>query len=439
MKKQKLDRRGFIKHSALGIAGAGILNQGEALLTTEEETTSGLKIKNYRTLGRTGFKVSDISSGGPENEAVLNQLLDAGVNYIDTAESYNMGQSERIIGRVIKNRDRKSLFITTKLMCMGKVTKESILKRTRQCLDRFQTDYIDCVMLHSVLTAEKLKSPGFHEAMKQLKTEGKVRFIGLSNHGSSFPSFGMKGEPMEKVLMAAANDGRFDVVLMVHNFLTRETSEKILKVYKDKNIGVTLMKINPVGDYLTIEGMIKKYEDEKKQVPPQFKIMKENFKKQADQVKAYLKVDDFKNPAKIREAAFRFALDNSAVHTVCCGCRNFDDVEKFLKLSGMPFTKQDEKTLGAYKQGFGSLYCRHGCGLCESQCPSNVPVNTIMRYNHYFVSQGREKYAMLKYQKLDGNQASQCSQCPGFCEKACPYNVPIQGLLHLAHQNLTLA
>ena len=66
----------------------------------------------YRKLGRTGFKVSDISLGYSNNSAVIKNAIEAGVNYIDTAESY---KNQPVIGSVIKDIDRKSLFITSKL------------------------------------------------------------------------------------------------------------------------------------------------------------------------------------------------------------------------------------------------------------------------------------------------------------------------------------
>ncbi len=436
--KKELDRRKFIKQSALGVAGTGLLSNGLPLLGEQETIGSPLKIKKYRTLGRTGFKVSEISSGMPQNEAVLNRLLDAGVNYIDVAASYSNGKFEQNTGNAIKNRDRKSLFITTKLNVRGEDTKESFLQRTQKCLERLQTDYIDCMMIHSAQTAEKVKSPGFHAAMQQLKKEGKVRFVGVACHGISYPTFGRKIDSMEKVLMTAAHDGRFDVMLMVYNFLTKESSERILKVCKEKNIGVTLMKVNPVSDYLQLSNMVKELEIEKKPVPKSYEIMKKEFKKQAEQMMTYLKIDNLKNPSKIREAAIRFALNNPAVHTVCVTCNNFDHAEAFVKLAGMPLTVEDQNTLAAYQQGFGKLYCRHACGLCESKCPQQVPVNTIMRYNHYFVAQGREKHAMLEYKKLPGHKAGLCCNCPGFCETACPHNVSIHALLNLAHKRLTL-
>ncbi len=437
--KKGIDRRKFIKKSALGVAGAGLLSNASPLPGEEETKSAPLKVKNFRTLGRTGFKVSEISSGMPQNEAVLNRLLDAGINYIDVAASYSNGKFEVNTGNAIKNRDRKSLFITTKLNVRKDDTKESFIQRTKECLKRLQTDYIDCMMLHNAQRVEEVKAPVFHAAMEQLKKDGTVRFTGIACHGESYPTFGNKIDSMEDVLMAAAHDGRYDIMLMVYNFLTKGPSERILKVCKEKNIGVTLMKVNPVSDYLQISGMIKELEDEKKKVPKSYEIMLEDFKKQAERMKAYMKLDNLKNPAKIREAAMRFVLNHPAVHTVCCTCTNFDMADAFIKLAGMPLSGEDKKTLAAYREGFGKLYCRHGCGLCETQCPQRVPVNTIMRYNHYFTAQGREKHAMLEYEKLSGHKADLCGNCPGFCEKACPHNVSIHALLTLAHKRLTLA
>jgi Fe-S-cluster-containing dehydrogenase component len=62
-----------------------------------------------------------------------------------------------------------------------------------------------------------------------------------------------------------------------------------------------------------------------------------------------------------------------------------------------------------------------------------------MRYNHYFEAQGREKYAMTQYAAIPGAKADSCLTCSGFCETACPYDVPIQGKLILAHHQLSLA
>jgi predicted aldo/keto reductase-like oxidoreductase len=84
------------------------------------------------------------------------------------------------------------------------------------------------------------ETEGFHEAMKELKAEGRVRFVGVSNHGSFW--FRDPEETMEKVLLAAADDGRFDVFLMAYNFLKMDEAERVLEVCKEKKIGATETK-----------------------------------------------------------------------------------------------------------------------------------------------------------------------------------------------------
>ncbi len=434
--KNALNRRQFLRSSALGLVGTGGLAQGIRLRAEEQKKPESPKIKAYRTLGRTGFKVSDISSGGPMEPAILSALLDAGVNYIDTAEGYGNGQSERVVGEVMKDRDRTSVFITTKMIIGRKTKKDQVLKRARKSLERLQMDYVDCFMIHGPDHTEIVKTPGFHEAMTELKAEGRVKHCGLSNHGSQYKD---KVDPTEKVIGAAVEDGRFDVILMVYNFIQKDSGETLLKMCREKNIGTTLMKTNPVGGYTMIKESMEALEKEGKDIPPVYKMILPRFKLKADQAQEFIKKYNLQNNSQIREAAIRFVLSNQDMNAVCISFRNFDDVENHIKLSGMRMTGEDKAMLAAYREGCGPFYCRHACGKCEPRCPYGVPVNTIMRYNHYFGAQGREKYAMLEYAKLNTAKADLCQDCKGHCESACPYGVPIHGLLLLAHQRLTLA
>jgi predicted aldo/keto reductase-like oxidoreductase len=432
------DRRRFIRNAGLGLVSAGVLAHtpwSRAQETAEKEESKEAKIKEFRTLGRTGFKVSDVSTGGPMDAGLLKALLDAGVNYIDTAESYGRGASEKVVGEVLKERDRKSLFITSKLVLKDEDTKETILDRSRQCFERLGTEYLDCMMIHSAPTVAVLKNEGFHEAMDQLKADGKLRFVGVSNHGSQWEQ---QSETMEQVLLGAAEDGRFDVMLLVYNFIQEEQGRKVLAACREKNIGTTLMKTNPVGGYLGLKQMIEQREKEGQEIPQQYKDILAKLKELADQADEFIKKNDLKNPAEIRDAAIRYVLSNRDVNSVCVSFRNFDDVENYVKLSGTSLSASEEKKLSAYRQGCGVLYCRHACGACEASCPRGVPVNTIMRYNHYFEAQGREKYAMTKYAALPTTKGDACQDCHGNCEASCPYGVPVQGLLSLAHHRLTL-
>jgi len=440
--KKLIRRRDFLRVTTLGAVGVGIPVHKVIKSSSggrKQTTMAELKIKEFRMLGRTGFKVSDISAGEHQgNEAILKTLLDAGVNYIDTGESYGRGRDERVIGQVVKKRDRKSVFITTKLYLSKDRTKNSIIERTRKCLERLQTDYIDCMMIHSAQNVATIKEKGFHDAMSELKIEGRVRFVGISNHGTHW-GIPPPEESMEKILLAAAEDGRFDVMLLVYNFLAKENGEKVLKACAEKNIGATLMKTNPVADYLFFKSEVEQLEKEGKDIPGYLKRVLLRYEQLVEEAQGFIKKHNLKDTHEIKDAAIRYALNNPHVHTVCATCNNFEEAEAFLKLSGGRFTPQDKKTLTAYAQGCGIFYCRHACGLCEPSCPHHVPVNSIMRYNHYFVAQHREKHAMQKYSGLPTAKADLCLNCEGQCEAACPFNVPIHALLINAHKRLTFA
>ncbi|MCP4147992.1 MAG: twin-arginine translocation signal domain-containing protein [bacterium] len=439
--KNVMNRRNFLRNSAAGLGALGassILHaapgvDSEKKDAPKNEIQKTWKIKEYRTLGRTGFKVSDISTGIVKIPALLEQLLDAGVNYIDTAEAY---QNEEVVGSVIKNRDRKKLFVSSKLVLKKGEGKDEIIARTNKCLERLQTTYLDCMMHHGCKTVADVAHPGFHEAMIQLKKEGKVRFLGISNHGSNFYTDSV--EAMEKVLTAAALDGRYDVMLLAYNFVQDDKGAEVLKLCRKKNIGTTLMKTNPIGNIYLMKDRIAKLKKEGKEIPPRFLTMITRMEAKAKRAEAFMKKYKLDNPKRLRDAATRFCLSNSDVHSVCCTFRNFEDIDLFLPLSGTKLQDMEKKTLAAYKEECGSLYCRHACGLCEPSCPKKVPVNRIMRYNHYFDAQNREKHAMSRYAALKGPKADLCKDCRGFCESACPHGVSIHGLLNVAHQNLTI-
>jgi predicted aldo/keto reductase-like oxidoreductase len=367
--------------------------------------------------------VSDISSGSfYGNPALLDALLKSGVNYIDTSEHYYGGKDERQIGEVIKRHDRKSLFINDKLDVNKGSTKQSILERARGCLERLQTDYLDCMMVFAP-DVEALESPAFHDAMAELKREGRVRFVGVSSHGTSRAD--TPKQTRDEVFFRAIDDGRFDVFLLIYNFMARDLAETVLEACAEKKIGVTLMKTNPVNHYQWAKGEAEGVGG----------VSIGEFKEKTDR---FLEKHNLRTPEELRDAAIRFVLANKNAHTVCVSFSNFDEVEAHLELSGSRLTESDIAMLADYERGYGSFYCRHGCGVCEPHCPHHVPVNTIMRFNHYFEAQGRQKHAMVEYANLDTPKADLCLNCEGHCEKACPYAVQVRGLMAQAHRSLTL-
>ena len=438
-KKTGISRRGFLGGSIAAAAGLGLGNNTP--LFAGRQSTERPRIKEFRMLGRTGFKVSDISFGAGylQNAEVLEAALDAGINYIDTAEHYSRGNSERTVGQVMKDRDRKSVFITTKLnLKMGLKSKEGLRKRFNNCLERLQLNYVDCLMIHMTPEITQIKHEPYHELIRELKAEGKVRFSGLSSHGREHSLSGPTKDDMDKVILAAAEDGRFDVVLFVYNFLQKQQGEKILDACREKNMGTTLMKTDPVKSYREFENMFARAKERGREITGPYLEMMEAYRTMIDGAEPFKTRYSLKTDEEIRDAAVKFCLNNPHVHAVCPSLNTFADLDTYLSLSGQRLTEPETGLLAAYEQEYGRFYCRHACGLCEADCPSGVPINTIMRYDHYFRAQRREKQAMSKYAALDRSNASHCFDCSGDCQRACPYSVPVQGLLCLAHQTLTL-
>ncbi len=151
----------------------------------------------YRVLGRTGVRVSSLALGTanfadptPEDEAgrILERAVEAGINVIDTGNSYAKGEAERIIGRVLKDRGlRKQVLISTKVFPPtgpGPNDRGSsrlhILKACEESLDRLQTDHIDLYFIHRF-------DPDTHQeetlaALDDLVRSGKVRYVACSTH-----------------------------------------------------------------------------------------------------------------------------------------------------------------------------------------------------------------------------------------------------------------
>lgn len=433
-KHEGLNRRRFIAGGVAGVVGTGLLPAGGLLAADETPAAPAEpKIREYRTLGRTGFKVSDISLGTCFAGAVIRMMLEAGVTYIDSAESY---KNQTIIGKAIRGRDRKSVFITSKLELKKEDTVDSLTDRFRKCLEELQTDYIDCMMNHMPEELELVRHEAFHAMTARMKADGKLRFVGIAHHGVSWAED--PKNPMEAVLGAAAEDGRYDVMLLAYNFLAREAGEKVLRLCAEKNIGTTLMKTDPVGKYYLLKDRVDKLVAEGKEVPEFYKKYLERLQKDLENAQGFIKEHNLTNPAEIRTAAIRWALANPHVHAVCCSTQNFDQAAAFLGLSGTRLSRREARQLQAYADGFGRYYCRHACGACEASCPQGVPVNTIMRYHHYYDAHGREKLAMQQYARLTTARADVCSRCEGHCERSCPHGVAIQGLLTLAHRRLSL-
>ena len=212
----------------------------------------------YRPLGRTGVMVSPLClgamnfgspTGKEESTAIINRALDAGINFLDTANVYNQGESERIVGQALKeNGHRDQVILATKVY--GRIgdgpndqgtSRYHIMKACEDSLRRLQTDHLDLYQLHrpsiSVPQDETLR------AFDDLIRAGKVRYIGCSTH------------PAWMVMEALAISDRYGLARYVseqppYNLLDRRIENELIPLCQ--KYGVAVLPWSPLaGGVLT--------------------------------------------------------------------------------------------------------------------------------------------------------------------------------------------
>lgn len=186
-----MNRRDFIKKSSATIALAGIAPHALSKAVSEEEmlASSGMK---YRTLGKTGERLSIIGFGGivvcdteqAEANARVRDAIDRGINYFDVAPSYCEGQAEERLGPALEEF-RKNVFLACKT---AKRDKEGALAELQQSLKRLRTDYFDLYQLHAMTSEDDFQQAmgpgGAIEAFIKAREDGIIRYIGFSAHSA---------------------------------------------------------------------------------------------------------------------------------------------------------------------------------------------------------------------------------------------------------------
>ena len=203
----------------------------------------------YRTLGRTGERVSAIGMGGyhlaqhglDENESIrlVRAAVDRGITFMDNSWDYNEGQSEIRMGKALKDGYRQKVFLMTKID--GR-TKEVAAQQIETCLKRLQTDHIDLVQHHEVIRFDDpdriFADGGAMEAVLDAKKAGKIRYIGFTGHKDPHIH-------LYTLQVAAEHDFHFDAVQMPLNVMDahfRSFGQLVLPELVKQEIGVLGMK-----------------------------------------------------------------------------------------------------------------------------------------------------------------------------------------------------
>jgi len=371
---KRITRRGFLR---TGLTGAGMIALSPAIVSA----ASSFQEKNiiYRTLGRTGIKVPVISFGvmRSDNPNLCKAAHEKGIRLFDTANGYLGGNSETMLGNLFKDYPRNSFVLATKVKPgtdrEGKpndqTTPERFLETFNISLSRLKMDYVDILYVHDVSNPEFLEYKPIINTVKQLKKDGKIKFMGFSTH---------RNEPV--VIEAAASTGDWDVILTSYNFQQayRKELDAAVKKAVASGIGIVAMK-TLAGGFL-----------DKERTKP---------------VNA--------------SAALKWVLSNPDIHTTIPGMTSFDQLDLNAKiLEDISLTEQESKDIIAAGAEPG-LFCS-GCRQCTASCPYNLPIPDLMRAYMYTYGYSSPAMAQTLLTEL-GTTDNPCSNCD-VCKVQCSRN-----------------
>ncbi len=366
-----LNRRNFLFLGATATVGftAQVL---QAIPTKKKKQKKEKKQKNiiYRTLGKTGIELPIVSMGvmRADNPNILKAAYELGIRHFDTANGYQDGRNEEMVGQYFKDIPRERVIISTKIHPPKEgLSTEQFLEKFDQSLKRLQMSYVDILYLHAASDRAYLLDPRYTEALRRAKESGKARFIGCSTHTN-----------MADIITTAVESQLYDVVLTAYNFRMKDDSEmqKALQRANDAGLGILGMK-NMAGGFL----------DKEKKKPVNCK------------------------------AALKWALSNPLIHTCIPGLTNFEMVKENWQVAQNQ--NLDDKEIRDLELAMNEpgLYC-HGCLSCSGQCPKNLPIPDLMRSYMYNYGYSYPAKAQTTVAKLNLS-ANPCEACPG-CTVNCP-------------------
>jgi len=371
-----INRRGFLKTGIAGAAGIVALSPSIVSAATADQHSDIIS----RTLGKTGMKIPVISFGvmRADNPNLCKAAYEKGIKLFDTANGYQNGNNEIMLGNLLKDYPRSSFYLATKVKPAGvdkegkpseQTTAEDFFAKFNTSLSRLKMDYVDILYIHDIRNPEMLEYKPIINAVKNLKKEGKVKFIGFSTHSN---------EPV--VIDAAAAMDTWDVILTSYNFKQTYINElnSAIKKANQAGIGIVAMKTLAGGGFL----------DKEKTKPIN------------------------------STAALKWVLSNSDITTTIPGMTDFDQLDLNIKiLSDISITEQEKKDLLIASAEKG-LYCT-GCTICLNACTMNLPVPDLMRaYMYaYGYSNLSMAYSLLSELGTNDNPCKDCSSCQVECTK----------------------
>jgi aryl-alcohol dehydrogenase-like predicted oxidoreductase len=197
-----------------------------------------LSFMKYRVLGKSGLEISEVGFGCmslkgsfEENSALINSAVERGINFFDTADLYDKGENEKLVGRILKDK-RDKVIIATKVGNRWREdgsgwdwapNKKYILSSVEKSLERLQMDHIDLYVLHGGTMEDPIDE--IIEAFEILVEQGKIRHYGISSI-----------RPV--VIREYIRRSNITSVMMQYGLLDRRPAESALNLLEESNIGV---------------------------------------------------------------------------------------------------------------------------------------------------------------------------------------------------------
>lgn len=298
----------------------------------------------YRTLGRTGLKVSLVSygSGGPsklgqntglsshDQDFLVHRCLDEGINLFDTSEAY--GDSESILSRALSGVPRDSYVVATKCKYLDRGgalrTPEDVATSIENSLTRLKVDCIDSLQFHIFNSKHYFEVVDQHyPVLKRFQEQGKVRFIGFSEQ------FKVEHDHKGVVLALETNPELWDTIQLKYGILNQTAADKALPLALKHNVGIINMaavRIKLVRPELLLEQIA---EWKQQGLVPQDSLPDED-------PLGWLIHDDVDS---VISAGYKFAADHPAISTVLTGTSSIAHLEANLKAMENPTLADADK------------------------------------------------------------------------------------------------
>ena len=328
----------------------------------------------------------------PRAEAMMDEAIAAGVNYIDTAYPYHGGESELVVGRVLQKYDRSSFYLATKLPLWAVNSLDDAKRIFAEQLEKLQTDYLDFYLLHAVSRDrwEKVKELGIVEFCEQLKAEGKIRNLGFSFHDDY--------KVFEEILRSHA----WDFCQIQYNYMDRNEQAGDRGYALTEELGVPMVVMEPIkGGSLA------------------------NFSEDINE-----KFHQMNPDVSVASFALRWVASHPNVKVILSGMSTEDQVRDNLKTfsSYVPMSQQEQAAIEEIVEELRARV-QNGCTGCRycMPCPMgvNIPQNfAIWNRYHMYGTYSHVKYGWENGLKEE-EKAKNCIEC-GKCETLCPQKLSIR-------------